>query len=668
MPLKTSLFNQGVLLDDLKRFSWLGILYTLALLFLVPLQIFMISGQEDRDHSIMKEFFYLGTGENMQGALVLAVSILMGIFIFRYIQVKAASDTLHSLPIKRAVFYRTHVLTSLVLLIVPVLITAFISLILNSMLGLGAYFSLKDIAEWAGVVILLELTVFFVCVFVGMIVGMSVAQGVITVIFLFLPLGLALLLVESLQTFLHGFTYNFGANESKLSPLVRLMEGFRETNKMGTGEIVTYIVVCLGLYFLAQFLYEKRKLETASQTIAYRPFRWLFKYGVTLCTMLVAGVYFNQTQQSISWTLFGYLIGSLLGYYVAEMVLKKSFFVFKNFKGYLMYAAVVSVLLTGLHFDLIGFTKKVPPINQVKSIGFGYNFYDLRDGKNLYVDKDNLAHIQELHQQLIADQSQNKYGDKRSTREMTLVYHLADGSQLTRGYFVDYDNYSKQLKPIYESQEYKKHRYDALTVDVADIEKMTIRPSIDAGGNKEAVILKPEDIKEAITIIRQDIEAETYEQMNDNITPWANIRLLMADDKMKKYQKLHTEINQERREFYASWEKSYGNFETWLQQKGYLKNARVFPEEIDYVVVEKVASLGQWEAKRRSGEWIDKNGTNRLEIKDKDQIETCLRNHSDVWDGRKAEYIIGFYREGHINIGYGSFQKDNVPEFIKGRL
>ena len=119
MPLITSLFNKGLFMDDLKRVSWLGILYTLALFFVVPLLILMNYGQEDPDYTVIKELFYLNGGD-MQGVLVLVVSLFMGIFIFRYMQVKNSSDMMHSLPIKRKVLYRTHILTSLILLILPV--------------------------------------------------------------------------------------------------------------------------------------------------------------------------------------------------------------------------------------------------------------------------------------------------------------------------------------------------------------------------------------------------------------------------------------------------------------------------------------------------------------------------------------------------------------------
>ncbi|ABO51743.1 hypothetical protein Dred_3241 [Desulforamulus reducens MI-1] len=665
MPLKTSLFNKGVFMDDLKRFSWLGILYTLALFFVVPLHILMTYGQEDPDYTVIKELFYLNGGD-MQGVLVLVVSLFMGIFIFRYMQVKNSSDMMHSLPIKRKVLYRTHILTSLILLILPVLLTAFISLILNQTLDLGAYFNILDIAIWAGFIILTELAIFFVCVFVGMLVGMSVVQGIIATIFLFLPLGLTVLLTDSLNIFLYGFAYNWQINEEKLSPIVRLLDGFNDTNKMGNGEIATYIIVCLGLYFLAQFLYDKRKLETASQTIAFQHFRWVFKFGVTLCTMLVAGSYFYHTQHNINWIIFGYVFGSLIGYYVAEMVLKKTFFVFKNIKDYGIYAGVIIVIFLGLHFDLMGYERRLPEVNEIKSISFGNGFYEFENGQKLYVDRANIKNIYLLHQQLIKDKLQNKYGNKKSTRERVLVYHLRDGSQITRGYSINDDCYTQYLKPIYESKEYKKFYYDALRVAASDVEKMTIQPSLDRQDTKEAVILNPEEIKEALHILKQDIEAETYEQMTDHRTAWASIRLLISDDKMKKYRK--GEMDKDRREIYTSWEKSYGNFEAWLKDKGYLKNARILPEEIDYIVVEKLESTQQWEAKRRNGEWLDTKGTKRLEIKDKDQIEICLRNYSEVWDGENQDYIIGFYTEGHVNIGFGSFKAANAPDFIKDQL
>ncbi|MEG6522762.1 hypothetical protein [Desulfotomaculum sp. 1211_IL3151] len=97
------------------------------------------------------------------------------------------------------------------------------------------------------------------------------------------------------------------------------------------------------------------------------------------------------------------------------------------------------------------------------------------------------------------------------------------------------------LKSIYESKEYKKHRYGVFSVDAFGYRKNDQPFQLRVREDKEVVILKAGDIKEAIDIIKQDIEAENYEQMNDNKTPWAGIRLLIADDKIKKHQKPDTD-------------------------------------------------------------------------------------------------------------------------------
>ncbi|AEG62044.1 DUF6449 domain-containing protein [Desulforamulus ruminis] len=667
MPLRTSFFNKGIFIDDLKRFSWIGILYTLALVFIVPLHILMIHGQEEPNYTLLKDLFYPGNGDELS-IFVLAFAIFTGIFIFRYMQVKATSDMMHSLPVKRQVLYRTHILTGLVLLTLPVFITALLSWILNGALGLGSYYGFQDIVQWAGFIILMELLIFLVCVFVGTLVGMSVVQGVITVIFLFLPLGLTVLFTTALDTFLYGFTFNIALQEAALSPVVRLIEGFKD--HMSSAEVITDILLCLVLYFVSEFLYRKRKMEVASQTIGFQQFRWIFKYGVTLCAMLVAGFYFKHSQQHIGWILFGYLAGSLLGYFSAEMILKKSFWVFKNIKGYLIYAVVAMVLLLGLQVDLVGYEKKLPDVSEIESVAFGSGFYELRNGQNVYVEQKDIANIQGLHRQLVADRSENKYGDKKSTEQMVFVYQLKDGSQLTRGYSVAHDRYAQYLKPICESMEYKKFQYEVFKVDSPDVEKITIRPAY-SRQDKKAVILDPEEINEAIEVLRQDIEDETYEQMTDNKVPWASIHLSIANDKLKKYLDLYPDMDRERTEisFGASWKKSYVRFEAWLEQKGYLDKARILPEEIDYVVVEKIEDFQQWEEKRRNGEWINEKSTKRLEIRDKSQVEECLRSQTDVWgENRNRRYIIGFYAEGYGNIGYGSFNEEQVPSFIKERL
>ncbi|KAF1086753.1 hypothetical protein SPSYN_00472 [Sporotomaculum syntrophicum] len=68
---------------------------------------------------------------------------------------------------------------------------------------------------------------------------------------------------------------------------------------------------------------------------------------------------------------------------------------------------------------------------------------------------------------------------------------------MTRDYQIIYDEYANFLKPIYESEEYKKMHYDILQVNPDDVEKITLRPNMSTGKHKELVILEPTDVEEA---------------------------------------------------------------------------------------------------------------------------------------------------------------------------
>lgn len=667
MKSKTSFFSKGIFFDDLRRVGWIGAAYLLVLFFVVPLQILMVYSTDKLYKDLFEYLFHFKSPE-IQGLLIVTVPVFLAIFLFRYIQVKISSDMIHSLPIKRSTLYISHVIMGAMLLIVPVLIIAVICIIMKSTLNLGQYYRIYDVIQWCGVTILMDMVFFFSCVFVGMIVGISVMQGALTYIFLFLPVGLMVLLTFSLNVFIYGFDYNLKTEMDKLSPIVRVLDGFNEINKaMSVTEITAYIVMCIILFFSAMFVYNKRKLEAATQPIAFKSLQYVFKYGATFCMMLAGRLYFQETQKNLSWIYFGFFVGSLIGYFAAEMILKKSIWVFKSIKGYVIYAIVMVVIITGINYDIVGYEKKLPVLNNVNKIYFSEGYYNEKFQKynmDTYYDKNNLKYIYDFHKKLIEDKNKNKYRDDKDLRDIVFVYELKDGSKIQRSYKIDYDEYKKYLKPIYQCSEFKKNRYDILKADASDIEKITIHPSF--GVNKQAVIIKPEDIKEALDVLKQDINNETYEDMDNKKVAWADISFMVAADKLDKYPKLKDkELHGDDKQIHTTWRKSYKLFEEWLKKKGYIENARVMPADIQYAVVEKITSTQQLEEKRKNGQYINNNNVKRLEIKDKNQIETCLRNYDYPHNNSNAKYVIGFYNNEKKNVEYGGFDENNAPDFVK---
>lgn len=662
MKSKISFINKGILFDDIRRFGWVSVVYTLALFFIVPLKIFMLQDikEVNNNSANMVDMFYF-RNTPIQSLLTLIIPVMLAVFLFRYMMIKNSCDMIHSLPIKRNVLYRSHIVFGIVTLIVPVLVNSIIVWSINIAFNLGKYYSTFDIWQWIGITILFNLVFFFVSVCVGMITGSSIVHGVLTYIFLFLPFGFMVLMTYNLKTLLYGFVYNLGNTSNMLSPMVRILDGFGKYNKMTSQEVFIYIALCIGLYILSQFVYNKRRLETTSQSIAFYSFQYIFKYGVTFCTMLLTGVYFQHTQNNIKWILIGYVVGSLVGYFIAEMIIKKSLWVLKSAKGYAVYAAVIIVVVLGVRYDLIGYEKRIPALIDVSSVYFSEGLYNPSDrpaDMDTYSKSQDIQNVYNFHKLLISQRSMNKYSSKKPSRNIVFVYHLKDGKSITRGYTL-YENYVEYFKPIMESMQYKNSHYGVLRVDTSDVEKISITPSMNS--NKVAVIIKPEDIKEGLDVLKQDILNIKYEDMNAQMTPWANIHLTITDNKINKYS------DPLKSDFVTNtdWKKSYKLFEAWLDKKGYLKNSRILPEDIGFAVVEKVKSSAAWDAKMKSGTFIDDKNVKRLDIKDKNQLEECLKTYKYPWRDETEQYIIGFYRDDKAIMDWGRFDESSAPAFVK---
>jgi len=192
------------------------------------------------------------------------------------------------------------------------------------------------------------------------------------------------------------------------------------------GLLMTYIIATVLFLVMGWFVYKYRKLETAGDIIAFPALYPVFKYGMTFCLMLVGGTYFcGFSRQSFPLLIIGYILGSVLGYFVAEILIHKSFKVLRFYKGYLYYSAVILILFGGISLDALGFVNRVPNPEEVNKVYFGYSFdewiyfekqknpeyLEYRYGKGYFEDnkpllfesKENIAGITELQRHLIKE-------------------------------------------------------------------------------------------------------------------------------------------------------------------------------------------------------------------------------------------------------------------------
>ncbi|MFC3885887.1 DUF6449 domain-containing protein [Bacillus songklensis] len=666
MQSKTLLFNRGIWKQNVRNVGWIGLVYFLCLVFALPLQLLMISSNEERayyynakgllDHQFMQEFQIL---------LMFVLPVLLAIFLFRYMQVKLSADYIHSLPIRRETLFHQQVLLGSLILVVPVVLTGIILWILYGVLDFSDYFPKGEIGHWVCVTILWDLFVFFAGVFVAVFTGMSVLQGALTYILLLFPAGIMVLTFMNAKYFLFGFAvdYYLDANSEQIIPIVRATDMTR--NPLTAKEVFVYILLIIIFYALSLVVYKKRHIEAATQAIAFRSLQPVFKYGVTFCTMLLGGLYFGETQSDFGWLLFGLIIGSLIGYLIAEMILQKTWRVFDRWKGYFYFALVMFVFGMLLQMDVTGYEKKVPQLADVKRVYFGESVYPLTDRYQkqkqedaaqrvvyadneqefFFEDKENIKHIFNLHQQIIKEKPATT--NSRNTRSVVIGYELNNGQKIVRHYEIPFDAYRPLYKPIVESNEFKENRYSLLRPDSpSDIDKITVQP--DGPTGKRAAITDPQKIKEFTSVVKKELKAETSQQIFDENEGWGYIEFLYSDNKLMN----------------MAWKKSYTQVEQWLKENGLLEDARVMPSDLAYAVAIRNEEGKEIHHFIQANEVEEKfkDRADAFKIKDKQQLEQCLREAKRKEQGA---YVIAFYFMGDPYPDFQVFDESSVPAFIK---
>lgn len=647
MQSKTSLINKEIIKSIFRSVGWVSILYFLCLIFILPLNMFILfsNGQGQfyyYDNLFSYNFFY-------QAALMIGIPVILSMFLFRFLQVKQYSDFIHSLPIKRTSIFHQYTLLGYFILITPIVLIAGVILLLYSPLELNGYFPLTDIFEWLGLTILFN-TVFYIAgVAVAMISGISIVQGVLTYIALLLPLGLLILISYNLQYFLFGFSAEY-ILQNKLdfiSPLVVAAQ--INYYSLSTIQLVLYIGLIIVLYFTALFLYKKRNVESVSHALVFPILKPFFKYGVTFCMMLLGGLYFGEMQGDRTWVMIGYIFGAILGYLIAEMVLQKSWRITVHLKGFILYCAAIICLVVLLKMDLMFFEKKMPAMNEIESVHFseGYYGYYLEEDQEQYSlkERDNIHFVQQLHKSIL-NNHEGKRLDSRLGDSAFFAYKLKNGKKVVREYKIDKKNYEGMYKLIFESEEYKIATNDIFSINENEVSKIMIHSNSIV--DKITSINKHEEKLEFIKALKQDILTSKYEDMQEMTNPYASINIITDKD-----------------DIYLDWNYYNKEVEAWLNNHGY-SDVRLTGDDLDYALIVKkdAVEINDRQSYEEIRDTIEKS-PNKLKIEKTSDLEETLVKTRPFVDG---DYVIVYYYKDINQVEISGISAKDAPEFIKNNL
>lgn len=476
MKSKISFFNAGIFKSMLKRFWPLWTAYFAVWFMCLPLPSLVARLQGVKESAVTVVAAAMKTSVEASVVSGFLMGILAAMAVFGFLYNSRSCGMIASAPVRReAVFCSAYLAGALPVLAVNLLIA-----VLNWLFTLSSGIEGSCIFKMNAILFAvnsMEFLIFFsIAAFIAMLTANTVALPALYIIFNFVFLGMEYVVRMLYCMFVFGYNELPDCILEFMSPLVYLFTriGLSATKTAVTltnwSALLGYIIAAVVLSVAALLLYRKRRMESAGDVIAVKSLRPVFKFCVTACSALCFGLLFfviiSSLFTSLSTSMLvlsaGLIIGAFIGYFASEMLLKKSFHVFKgSWKGFVITVILCIVFAFVCVTDLFDLSSQLPDADDIEMIvcsggGSGYNVTERSD----------IEAMLDVNKAIIADR--DKYEsldntDLENTGYVSIRYKLKDGRVICRGYtlLID-DNY----KAYYEVLSSKNVIKDIFTPEI----------------------------------------------------------------------------------------------------------------------------------------------------------------------------------------------------------
>lgn len=461
----TSLFNPVIYRKTMGRFWPLWALYGVIWLFMIPLLLFntyMHGGWGDQTpaQTLFQEACELLRFLQPGVWLAFIFSILCTMAVFGYLYQGRSSCMMHALPVRRETLFCTQYLAGLSFLLLPQLAAG--------VLAAATEMALLPTGCWAAALKVLGLLLLgqsglclfffsfavFCAMFTSHILALPVFYGVFN--------GLVALIYSLICLLMSQFIYGFPVDMARvfsgpfrwLTPLYCLTEATGINYGVDGAQgvlrdpkvIAIYAAAGVVLALAALWVYRMRHVESAGDVVAIALVRPVFRCGVSVCSGLCLGTFtsefFGLFENPIMISLFVLFWGAV-GYFAAEMLLKKTFRVSRAWKGCLGMVAALAVLCFVGCFDLFGVADKVPAADKTESVTVTADMGQPGDDGGLngtFTEPAQIEQIRTLHKAIL-DRHDNMGSadrwmqDAEASVTLQVTYHLKNGRTVAREYY-----------------------------------------------------------------------------------------------------------------------------------------------------------------------------------------------------------------------------------------
>ncbi|MCL1844206.1 MAG: hypothetical protein FWF79_10380 [Defluviitaleaceae bacterium] len=419
---------------------------------------------------------------------------------------RKASTAFYALPLNKRQLFITNALAGIILSLVPVLVFCLIMLLPVDIQD-GAYGSRSIPGEWPAVASSLQEHVPSVILPGGATEGaainsFSVIGGLflrmsVTAVFYFAVAWLAfslaghgfvaLLIVAAMPFSIFGLLslieiigplFVFGFNSVLDTDRFTMFFVYHNPAAWGMllragGELtrtqavilpyISYIAVSAALFAGAYFISRIRKPERTGNSVMFAPVKNVLVFIFALCAMMIMGLIFYATSESVSMLYIGFIVGFVIGYVIAQMIAEKTFHVLGKIKQLPIFAGIatglyIAVLLV-TQFGFGFYVNRIPAADEIYGVFVGDRWMvsnmDEDARRHAFItDPDAIRDMQEAHQLILDNISylrevpRLQRGTVRREDNFTWVtwresrtffYLLNNGRMVARHYYLPFD-------------------------------------------------------------------------------------------------------------------------------------------------------------------------------------------------------------------------------------
>lgn len=469
MKSKISFFNAGIFKSMLKRFWPLWTAYFAVWFMCLPLPLLVARLQGVKESAVTVVTAAMKTSVEVSVVSGFLMGILAAMAVFGFLYNSRSCGMIASTPVRReAVFCSAYLAGAL-----PVLAANLFIAVLNWLFTLSSGIEGACIFKMNAILFAvnsMEFLIFFsIAAFIAMLTANIVALPALYLIFNFVFLGMEYVVRMLYGMFIFGYSDHPDCVLEFMSPLIYLFTRIGINVNISTGSaavsltnwsaLLGYIIAAVVFSVTALLLYRKRRMESAGDVIAVNSLRPVFKFCVTACAALCFGLLFfviiSTLFTSLSMSMLvlsaGLIIGAFIGYFASEMLLKKSFHVFKgNWKGFVITVILCIVFAFVCVTDLFDLSSQLPDIDDIEMI-----VCNREAGGYDVTERSDIEAILKVNKAIIADRDKYEGLDDtnlENTGYVSIRYKLKDGRVICRGYTLLIDDNYKAYYEVLSSE------------------------------------------------------------------------------------------------------------------------------------------------------------------------------------------------------------------------